>query len=311
MVALVGLTGLWAVVAQPFTGRGPALGFDGASAAKLEHHVQMLAEELPERSDDVGSLNVSAQYIFESFAEHGMPEYQTFDVLGRTYKNVVLRLGPLNEAPIVVGAHYDTAGGLPGADDNASGVAGLLELARLMDGANPAVAVELVAYALEESPYFGTEHMGSHHHASLRHGSPQQPRLMISLEMIGYYRDESGSQSYPIPGMERLYSDRGNFIAVIGRLAEIPEVRTIKRAFAGAAYIPVHSLTFPPVVPGMDLSDHLSYWVHGVKAVMITDTAFNRNPYYHSEADRPHTLDFQKMAQVVNGVYAAILALQE
>lgn len=275
-----------------------------ASSGALESHVRMLAETLPGRGDDASMLRVAADYIHAEFQKHGHPAFQTFEVFGAEYRNVLLPFDKGASRSIVVGAHYDTYAGLPGADDNASGVAALLELARLLGRASPNINVELVAYALEEPPYFGTRAMGSR-----RHASSAKAELAIVLEMIGYFRDEPGSQHYPLPFLRHLYSDRGNFIALIGRFREIPAVRTMKSAFLGAADIPVYSLTFPPIIPAVTLSDHSSYWAAGAKAVMITDTAFARNPHYHSRDDTPETLDYVRMAEVVNGLYASLFAL--
>ena len=297
------LIGLWFLATQPFVAARPWSG-EKASSRSLEDHVRMLAEMLPERSDDADKLDAAAGYVFSEFHKHGQPEFQTFDVRGIEYKNVVLPFDENSPRTIVVGAHYDAYAGLPGADDNASGVAGLLELARLLRQTRPAINVELVAYALEEPPYFGTHDMGSHHHAS---GTDAE--LAIVLEMIGYFRDEPGSQHYPLPLLRQLYSDRGDFIALVGRFQEIPTVRTMKSAFLGAAGIPTYSLTFLPSIPGVGLSDHSSYWAKGRNAVMVTDTAFERNPFYHTKDDTPEKLDYERMAEVVNGIYASLFAL--
>lgn len=284
------------VTARPWSG-------EKASPQALAAHVRMLAETLPERINDAEKLGAAADYIYSAFQKHGNPRVQAFDVSGAEFRNVLLPFNQGSSRTIVVGAHYDTYAGLPGADDNASGVAGLLELARLLRKASPAINVELVAYALEEPPHFGTPDMGSHHHAS-----GCNAELAIVLEMIGYFRDEPGSQHFPLPFLRHLYSDRGDFIALVGRFREIPAVRTMKGAFQGAARIPAHSLTFPPILPGVTLSDHSNYWAKGCNAVMITDTAFERNPYYHTRDDTPEKLDYERMAEVVNGVYASLFA---
>lgn len=272
----------------------------------LREHVYSLAKVLPPRSDDPDKLDRSAEYIRDVLLSYGDAKYQEFDVGGITYRNVVLRLGPEAGVLFVVGAHYDAAGGLPGADDNASGVAGLLELGRVLSRTALRGPVELVAYALEEPPYFGTRDMGSYRHAARLKAEGREPTLMLSLEMIGYFRDEPGSQTYPLPGLRYLYSNRGDFISVIGRLREIAAVRKIKRLFRANTDLPIYSLTAPPLVPGMTFSDHLNYWSHGFNAVMITDTAFMRNPNYHTASDTPDTLDYSRMAKVVEGVYGVV-----
>lgn len=294
-----------AIATQPFVKARQWSG-EEASAGSLAAHVHMLAVTLPERGPDAEKLAVAADYIYTEFEKHGKPRFQAFEVFGSEFRNVLLTFDRGSARTIVVGAHYDTYAGLPGADDNASGVAGLLELARLLARLSPAINVELVAYALEEPPHFGTDNMGSY-----RHASASDAELAIVLEMIGYFREEPGSQHYPLPFLSHLYSDRGDFIALIGRLREIPVVRTMKSAFLGAADIDTHSLTLPPIIPGVSLSDHSSYWEVGTRAVMVTDTAFERNPHYHTADDTPEKLDYERMAEVVNGVYAALFALAD
>ena len=303
---LIVFVGFWAILTQPFTKRDLSSSVMRAKDTLLEKHVRMLAEELPGRSDDPRALDRARDYILEEFSRYGDPELQTFVIKGIEYSNVILKFGSPQPPKLVVGAHYDSFDGLPGADDNASGVAGLLELARLLSELPEALNVELVAFALEEPPYFGTEHMGSYHHAA---ATGRQVKLMICLEMIGYFRDEPGSQSYPLPALGYLYSDRGDFIALIGRLSEIPAVRTLKREFSASVELPIHSLTFFPIVPGVGLSDHHNYWRQGINAVMITDTAFQRNPHYHTAHDLPDTLDYKRMADVVTGTLAGVIAL--
>jgi Zn-dependent M28 family amino/carboxypeptidase len=208
----------------------------------------------------------------------------------------------------VVGAHYDTAGPLPGADDNASGVAGLLELARLLGTTPPRIAVELVAFSLEEPPAFATPDMGSAVHAASLAAEGARVRLMICLEMIGYFSDRPRSQHFPAPGLGLIYPDVGNFIAVVGKLGQGAAVKRVRGAMRAATPLPVESITAPRLLPGVDLSDHRNYWDHGWDAVMITDTAMFRNPHYHEPSDTPDTLDFERMAQVVTGVHAAVHA---
>ena len=299
---------LWVVVTQPFIFPADIHLSSKADPSILEQHVRILSETLPGRSYDIRDLAPSRDYLLEQLSRYGDAKLQTFDVKGIQYSNVTLTLGKDARPSIVIGAHYDTYGGLPGADDNASGVAGLLELARLVSESDRQIDVELVAYVLEEPPYFNTDHMGSYQHAASIRGDVE---LMISLEMIGYFRDEPASQAYPVPWLKHFYSSSGNFIAIVGRLEEISAVRTIKSAFSNAVALPVHSLTFLAVLPGMTFSDHASYWDHGINAVMITDTAFERNPNYHTPDDTADALDYSRMADVVTGTFAALIALQQ
>jgi Zn-dependent M28 family amino/carboxypeptidase len=219
---------------------------------------------------------------------------------------VIAHFGPETEERIVVGAHYDTAGPLPGADDNASGVAGLIELARLFARQQPPLRVELVAFSLEEPPYFRTTGMGSSVHAQSLRQQNVRVRAMFSLEMIGCFLDTPNSQLFPIGVLSALYPSTGNFIAVVGRLGDVLLVRRTKAAMRNAAPLPVYSINAPRFVPGVDFSDHMSYWEAGYSAVMITDTAFFRNRNYHTAEDTAEKLDYKRMAMVVEGVYAAV-----
>lgn len=234
-----------------------------------------------------------------------------FEVEGRNYRNVIAEFGPETEERIVVGAHYDAYHAFPGADDNASGVAGLLELAGLLAKTNLPLRVELVAYTLEEPPYFHTPHMGSGVHAESLKRQGVKVRAMISLEMIGYFSDALDSQSFPVSVLRALYPSQGNFISVVGGVGDAMLVRRIKGAMRAGASLPVYSINAPRFVPGIDFSDHLSYWNAGYPAVMITDTAFYRNHNYHTHNDTAEKLDYRRMAMVVEGVAAAVLALAQ
>jgi Zn-dependent M28 family amino/carboxypeptidase len=256
------------------------------------------------------SLNKSADYIRDEFAKAGASvSEQAYEVDGQLFRNISAAFGPESAERIVVGAHYDSYGGLPGADDNASGVAGLIELARLLSSARLPTRVELVAYTLEEPPFFRTEHMGSMVHAAKLKSNGVRVRAMISLEMIGFFSDRPGSQHYPVPGMGLIYPDEANYIAVVGSLGEIGLVRRVKKAMVQAGDLPVWSTNAPAMVPGIDFSDHASYWEQQYPAVMVTDTAFYRNRNYHRPTDLADTLDYKRMAKVVDQVYGAVLDL--
>ena len=275
----------------------------------LQRHVEMLSVKLPPREAVPDTLNIVAGYIYDELSQSsGDVSYQEFKVDGDTFRNVIAHFGPNDEqAPLyVIGAHYDSEEGNPGADDNASGVAGLLELARLFSLKPPTVPVELVAYALEEPPYFRTDAMGSFRHAKSLFEQHRTVGLMISLEMLGYYSDAAGSQGYPVPGMDVLYPDSGNFIALVGNLGEPLIMRKFKRAYARSTDLPAYSITAPGFVPGIDFSDHLNFWRFDFPAVMVTDTAFYRNANYHYASDTIDKLDFERMAKAVDGVFGAI-----
>jgi Zn-dependent M28 family amino/carboxypeptidase len=192
----------------------------------------------------------------------------------------------------VVGAHYDTVPGSPGADDNASGVAVLIELSRMVRG------VRFVAFANEEAPYFLTAEMGSFAYARDRASGV---RAMFSLEMLGYYDDTPGSQRYP-PPLGLFYPDRGNFIAFVADLSCMRLVRRAASEFRKNSAFPCEWLAAPSLVPGLSWSDHWSFRKHGIPAVMVTDTAFYRYPHYHLPSDTPEKLDYERMARVTMGL---------
>jgi Zn-dependent M28 family amino/carboxypeptidase len=266
----------------------------------------------PRDEQDPENLAWAARYIGDQFEKAGARvSRQSFDARGATFGNVIATVGPATRERLVVGAHYDVEGRRPGADDNASGVAGLLELAGMLRTAPPRMRVDLVAYALEEPPYFNTSAMGSAVHAeSLRRdGIPL--RAMIALEMIGYFQDAPRTQTFPFPALAWLYPSTGNFVAVVGNLGQIGLVRRVKGTMRAAGPLPVYSINAPRLVPGIDFSDHLNYWAAGYPAVMISDTAFYRNPNYHTARDTPDTLDYRRMAEVVRGVYAVVRVLTD
>ncbi len=279
--------------------------------AVLKEHVRVLSVEYaPRDSRHPRNLDRAAAYIKRQFAKYSSRvRLQTFTVNGVAYHNVIAEFGPQAGRRIVVGAHYDAAIGTPGADDNASGVAVLIELAALLAKRKPGMTIELVAYTLEEMPYFRTRSMGSYHHAASLYRSKAAVRLMLSLEMLGFYSEKQGSQKYPLGFLRHLYSDTGNFIAVIGRFGQAGTIRMVKKHLAQNTGIRVYSMTAPASLTGVDFSDHLNYWKFGYPAVMITDTAFYRNPHYHRRSDTWNRLDYRKMAALANGIQRMLLQL--
>lgn len=280
---------------------------------QLETIVRELSTELvPRDANHVANLDLTAAYIKELLTKAGgTVSEQPYRVEGVSYRNVIANFGPDTPDRMVIGAHYDTAGPLPGADDNASGVAGLIALATLFGKQPPPIRVELVAYSLEEPPFFGTTGMGSSVHAKSLQQANVKVRAMISLEMIGYFSDQPNSQHFPIAPLKAIYPSTGNYIAVVGRLQDGLLVRRVKSCMTAATPLPVYSINAPSSLPGIDFSDQLNYWHAGYDAVMITDTAFYRNLNYHTEHDTYEKLDYKRMALVVEGVYAAVLDLAQ
>lgn len=306
------LVAAWVLVTQPLLPISPDSSVPASDPGRLEAHVRMLAERFVPRDESHPEiLDLAAAYIHQEFEKTGgVVSDQPYELDDKAYRNVIALFGPDTQERIVVGAHYDSvAQDVPGADDNASGVAGLIELAYLLGTVSLPLRVELVAYTLEEGQHFRTHRMGSAVHARSLKAQGVSVRAMFSLEMLGYFVDAPGSQRYPHPVLRLFYPSQGNFIAVVGKLDQPLIVRRVKKAMRVASRIPVYSISAPRSVPGIDFSDHRNYWEAGYDAVMITDTAFYRNPNYHTVRDTPDTLDYERMAKVVQGVYAAVLAL--
>jgi Zn-dependent M28 family amino/carboxypeptidase len=276
--------------------------------ARLEAHVKRLSVDFhPRRYDRLDNIELAAQYIADELKAAGATvSTQEIQVGGRAYKNVIARFGPATGPLLVIGAHYDSYNITPGADDNASAVAGLLELARLLGHSRPIRSIELVAYAFEEQPRASNADMGSAWHARALRAANREVSLMLSLEMIGYFTDAPKSQRFPAPGLSLLYPDRGDFIALVGKLSDYGLMRRVKSAMSGATSLPVHSINSPRSVPGIENSDHVNFWDAGYPALMVTDTAYLRNPNYHGPNDTWQTLDYRRMAQVVQAVYAVV-----
>ena len=295
---------------RPSFGRPASLLRARADSARLARHVEVLTTDfLPRAASDPASLERTAAYVEAAFrAATPRVESQRFTAFGAEFRNVIARFGPPGEARIVVGAHYDAMGlfgSNPGADDNASGTAGLLELARLLAAADLARPVELVAFTLEEPPFFATPKMGSRVHSDALVASGRRLDAMIGLEMIGCFSEH---QPWPSALLALIYPRRGDFVGVVGEPFDSGLARRVKGWMRVPGGVPVYSFNGPTTM-GTDASDHASYWRHGLPAVMVTDTAFMGNPRYHTAADTADTLDYGRMALVVDGVLNAVLHL--
>jgi Zn-dependent M28 family amino/carboxypeptidase len=276
----------------------------------LYQHVEMLSVKIGERHLwKEGSLHKSEEYIGSALGSYGYATgRQTYSCYGKSVSNLIAEKTGSDPGTIVVGAHYDTVPGTPGADDNASGLAGLLELARLHQVIQSRKTIVFVAFVNEEPPCFGSSHMGSMVYANYIkiHRIPLE--VMISLEMIGYFRQER-IQKYPLPGMGICYPKTGDYIGVVGNFRSSRYVSFIKKGIRKHSNIRTRALTAPEFFGGINLSDNYSFWHHGYRAVMVTDTSFFRNTNYHLETDTIDTLNFDKMAEVVKGLHDTLIAL--
>lgn len=282
------------------------------SMRNMQETVRYLTTMTPARSyDHPGSMERSAAYIAQKLTEYGLkPTEQEFSVQGKRYKNIMASVGPRDGSRVIVGAHYDVCGDQPGADDNASAIAGLFEVARFVKKHENALKyrIDIVAYALEEPPFFATANMGSYVHAEYLHQNNVKVRGMICLEMIGFFIEEKDSQSYPLGILRLFYPSTGNFIGVVGNWGSSGLAGQVAKHMRNIS-IKVETLKAPSFVTGVDFSDHRSYWKFGYDAVMVTDTAFYRNNNYHKNSDTMDTLSFPKMQKVVKGVCWAVLNL--
>jgi Zn-dependent M28 family amino/carboxypeptidase len=277
--------------------------------ANLEATVHFLSEEIGPRSySDLAKLNKTADYIEERMISFGCNvKRQPFTCMENTYNNIIGEvIGNKGSEILIIGAHYDTVPGTPGADDNASGIAGLLELARLTALKPSSMTIRFVAFTLEEPPFFKTRHMGSYVYAKSLRKEKVKVEGMISLEMIGYFCDRKGCQYYPFHFFKWFYPEKGDFIAFVGNTSSKEFTKRVKKAFQKATTIPVESLNTVAFVPGVDFSDHSSFWEFGYHAFMITDTAFYRNPNYHTAGDKADTLDYKRMALLIDGLKSAL-----
>jgi hypothetical protein len=244
------------------------------------------------------NLHAAADYIEQSF---GRPERQSFETDGVRTDNLIFEVAGQTKEIVVIGAHYDTVDGTVGADDNASGVAALLALARRFRDATPRRTLRFVAFTNEEPPHFKTKAMGSWRYAKRCHDRRERIVAMLTLEMLGYYDASRGAQRYP-PPLAAMYPDRGDFVAFAGNVRSRALIRQCTRAFRRAKVMPSESAALPELVEPIGWSDQWSFWQFGWPAIMVTDTALFRNPHYHRDSDTPETLDYDRMARAVDGL---------
>ncbi len=291
-------------------------------AAELERDVRMLAGEIGDRSS-IPAQGRAIHFIESSFQGAGLtarshdfsishplePGGISFDVLvrGNVWTEILGSTHP-NQI-VVVGAHYDSVKGCPGANDNASGVAGLLAIARRLAASKPERTLRFVAFTDEEPPCFQTECMGSLAYAKACKAKGENITAMISLETLGCYSEEEGSQAYPLPILRLAYPSRGNFVAFVGNVASSGLVREAIGTFRETTAFPSEGAALPGWIPGVGWSDHWSFWQQGYPAIMVTDTAPFRYRHYHKASDTPDKLDYERLARVVEGLTLVVARL--
>jgi hypothetical protein len=278
----------------------------------LAGYVNQLSTTIGERNmDHPESLSAATDYLLHTLGQEGfaLSTYQ-YPVKGKFVKNIEVRVNGLTwpARNVIVGAHYDSVQGSPGANDNASGVAAALELARLLKNSRPDQTIRFVFFVNEEPPYFQTDSMGSLVYAKNLRSQNVNVSAMISLDTIGYYSDDEGSQRYPA-GFGLLYPHVGNFIAFVGDTASRDLVRSAVGTFRKSARFPSEGVAAPAWVTGIGWSDQWSFWRQGYHGIMITDTALFRYPYYHRPTDTADKVQFDRMARVVEGLQPVILRL--
>jgi len=286
-------------------------------ADRLRTHVDRLAGLIGPRpmSNEV-RVDATVTYIERQLTALGLTvEREWYDLGGRRVCNLVANLagsgrGSVGQDVVLLGAHYDTVSSTPGADDNASAVAVLIEAARLLAGSfRPRRTIRFVSFACEEPPYFHTGDMGSQVHARRCRERGERIRGMLCLEMVGYFSSEPNSQQIPdgIPGWLRwAFPKTGNFLAAVGNLASWRLVWSFRRGFKRGTRLPLFSIALPESIPEIRLSDNSSFWDQKYPALMLTDTSFLRNPHYHEASDLPETLDYVRMSEVALGTASAM-----
>jgi hypothetical protein len=284
-----------------------------ASQQNLYNHVRFLTELRPFRNYlNLKSLQRVRDYINAEFQSYGLQtEEQTWEAKGNEYANVIGVYNAHKSRRLIVGAHYDVCGDQPGADDNASAVAGLLETARMVAATQPDLdyRIDFVAYSLEEPPFYGTRDMGSYVHAKSLYNNKADVIGLINYEMIGYFSDEPNSQPYPDPMLAKLYPHTANFIVVVGIEQHKEFNNKVHALMAKDSGIDVQIINFPKANDLAAMSDQRNYWPFGYPALMINDTSFLRNPNYHQTSDTIDTLNFPKMTEVVSSTFKAVCGM--
>jgi Zn-dependent M28 family amino/carboxypeptidase len=272
--------------------------------AELVADVRVLGGEIGERNmARYQQLIGAAIFIEDSFSRAGLqPHRDSYELHGRACHNIETEIRGARPEVLLIGAHYDSVLGSPGANDNGSGVAAMLALSRRFAARPTTKTLRFVAFVNEEPPYFLTDQMGSFVYASRCKSRGDQISAMISLETIGYFSDAPHSQTYPALGLGAFYPTVGNFIGFVGNVASRALLRRVTALFRQHAKVPSEGAALPSFIPGVAWSDQWSFWQHGYRGIMITDTAPFRYPHYHSATDTPDKLDYNRFALVVSGI---------
>jgi Peptidase family M28 len=286
---------------------------EAALREELRGDVQKLAGEIGERNMwHYPQLNAAADFIESSFSHAGFqPRRDGYELRGQACHNIEAEIRGARPEIILIGAHYDSVFGSPGANDNGTGVAATLALARRFAGERPEHTLRFVAFVNEEPPYFLSGEMGSLVYAERCKARGDRISAMISLETIGYFSDAPNSQTYPSPGLGVFYPKIGNFIGFVSNVHSRTLLRRVIALFRKHAKIPSEGAALPWFVPGVSWSDQWSFWKHGYPGIMVTDTAPFRYPYYHSASDTPDKLDYDRFALVVSGMEKVIQGLDK
>ena len=316
LLAVVGVLVAWSgMIRMPgksFAGTPPPLSTDEqALRAELMAHVQKLGGEIGERNVNYyAKLVAAADYIERTFSEAGLkPRRDGYDAGGKLCDNIDVEIPGSSRDILVIGAHYDSVYGSPGANDNGSGVAAVLALAKRFAGKPQERTLRFVAFPNEEPNHFQTRLMGSWVYASRCKERNDPIAGMISLETIGYFSDERGSQVYPIPGLGTIYPKTGNFIAFVGNVGSRALVRQAVGSFRKHGKLPSEGTALPASVPGVGWSDQWAFWQHGYTGIMVTDTAPFRYPHYHRRSDTPDKLEYDSMTRLVSGLEGVVTDL--
>ena len=313
-LAVIAVLTWWFMIRMPGTNvsRAAPLTEDEATLrSELRSYVQKLAGEIGERNiPRYPALLQAAEFIEQSFAAGGLqPRRDTYELRGRACHNIETEIPGKTDEIVVVGAHYDSVEGSPGANDNATGVAATLALARRFAKQQPEKKLRFVAFVNEEPPYFQTEEMGSMVYA--RRCKERNDRIvaMISLETIGYFSDTPHSQDYPSVGLGAFYPKTANFIGFVSDLSSRHLLKRCLTTFRSAEKLPSEGGAVPAFIPGVGWSDHWAFWQNGYRAIMVTDTALFRYGHYHQATDTPDQLDYDRFALVVSGAERVIAEL--